>query len=240
MRPPAALSPERAARYGRRMSDVFLMFGGHRLVPLADAGLYWPDRHALLVADLHFEKASWFAARGQLLPPYDSLETLSRLRTLVEMTAARELWCLGDSFHDSAGVERMPPAAADMLADLTRRLDWTWIVGNHDPMIGTGIGGRVETEAEVDGIVLRHEAAADEPRPEISGHFHPKLAVRVRGRRITRRCFVHTDRKIILPAFGALTGGLDAGDPAIARAVGRPAAALVPTPDRLLRFPIAA
>jgi DNA ligase-associated metallophosphoesterase len=236
-----ALLSERIGRlYRRRMTSVSVMFGGHRLVPMAEAALFWPDRGALLVADLHFEKASWYASHGQLLPPYDSVETLGRLGALVTTTGARELWCLGDSFHDVGGVERMPEAARGALARLTGALDWTWVVGNHDPVLGESVGGRVVDEIEVDGVLLRHEAERDEVRPEISGHFHPKLRITVRGRPIARRCFVHTDRKIILPAFGALTGGLDAADPAIVRAVGRPAQALVPTADRLLKFPLAA
>ena len=95
-------------------------------------------------------------------------------------------------------------------------------------------------EAVVDGIVLRHEADPAERRPELSGHFHPRLRVSRRGRAIARRCFVATERKLILPAFGALTGGLDAAHPEIARAVGAPAEALVALDDRLLRFPLAA
>lgn len=226
-------------RYSGAMGNVSVSFGGHAFVPLAEGALFWPVRQALLVADLHFEKASWFAARGQFLPPYDSLETLRCLGEAVASTGARELWCLGDSFHDSAGAERLPGPARQMLADLVGRLDWTWITGNHDPGF-TGIPGRIVAEQEVDGMLLRHEAVPGEARPEISGHFHPKLRVTVRGRRISRRCFVQTGSKIVLPAFGALTGGLDAADPAIIGAVGRPATALVPTAERLLRFPIAA
>ncbi|HEY6917305.1 MAG TPA: phosphoesterase, partial [Allosphingosinicella sp.] len=115
-----------------------------------------------------------------------------------------------------------------------------WILGNHDPGFADHCGGTIVEEAEVDGLVLRHEADPRETRPELSGHFHPKLRVTSRGRRVSRRCFVATDRKIILPAFGALTGGLDAAHPEIVKAVGGPAEALVPVSDRLLRFPIAA
>src|SRR5687768_5476093 len=112
--------PERVRRlYRRRMAHVSVLFGGHRFVPLAQAALFWPARQALLVADLHFEKASWYASRGQLLPPYDSVETLARLEALVTATGARELWCLGDSFHDVGGVDRMPAAARATLAGLT-------------------------------------------------------------------------------------------------------------------------
>lgn len=209
-------------------------------MPTPDGALLWPARRALLVADLHFEKASWYAARGQFLPPYDSEATLAALTALAERTGARELWCLGDSFHDSAGAQRLPGTARAMLTELQRRLDWTWVVGNHDAALGTGIGGRIVAEAEVDGLLLRHEALPGETRPELSGHFHPKLRVRIRGRSIARRCFIQTPTKLILPAFGALTGGLDAADPAIRAAVGRPASALVATDDRLLRFPLAA
>jgi metallophosphoesterase superfamily enzyme len=93
---------------------------------------------------------------------------------------------------------------------------------------------------ELGGTILRHEAVAGEPRPEISGHFHPKLRVHVRGRQVSRRCFVVSASKIIMPAFGALTGGLDAHHPEILRSIGGDAAALVPVSDRLLRFPLAA
>ncbi len=202
--------------------------------------LYWPARRALLVADLHFEKASWFAIRGQMLPPYDTLATLAELEALIAATAAREIWCLGDSFHDSDGCERLPAAAQAMLRRLAGATAWTWITGNHDSALVDRCGGRVVDEAVVDGVVLRHEADPAEPRPELSGHFHPKLRVRVRGKLIQRRCFVATATKLVLPAFGALTGGLDVDHPEIVRAVGTGGEALVPLADRLLRFPIAA
>lgn len=220
-------------------------FGGQALCALAQAALFWPARGALIVADLHFEKASWFARWGQMLPPYDSLATLDALDALVARTGARELWCLGDSFHDAQGGERLPQAARARLRALTDALDWTWITGNHDAALAEQaaidhIGGRVMVEAVVDGLVLRHEAVAGEARPELSGHFHPKLRVRLRGRQVARRCFVASGTKLILPAFGSLTGGLDVDHPEIVRAVGRGAEALVALDDRLLRFPIAA
>jgi DNA ligase-associated metallophosphoesterase len=219
---------------------VRFSFSGHELAALPQAALFWPARKALLVADLHFEKASWYARFGQMLPPYDSEATLSDLETLVAETDARELWCLGDSFHDSAGSERLSPEARAKLEALTTHLDWTWITGNHDMALDASCGGTIAEEAEVDGLVLRHEADPNDPRPELSGHFHPKLRIRVRGKGVSRRCFVATKRKLILPAFGALTGGLDAGHPEIIHAVGPNAEALVPVNDRLLRFPLAA
>jgi len=202
--------------------------------------LYWTAQRALLVADLHLEKASWFARLGQFLPPYDSHATLVALSAEVARTGATRLYCLGDSFHDEFGCDRLPASARELLSGLTARLDWTWIVGNHDPGFADHCGGRIEEEVELSGIILRHEAVREEPRAEISGHFHPKLRVHLKGRQVSRRCFVTSPRKIIMPAFGALTGGLDAHHPEILRSVGRGAAALVPVSDRLLRFPLAA
>jgi DNA ligase-associated metallophosphoesterase len=219
---------------------VPLSFAGETFHATRDGALYWPAREALLVADLHLEKASWFARFGQFLPPYDSHATLTALAAEVEETGARRLYCLGDSFHDSFGCERLPNDARSLLTELTRKLVWVWIVGNHDARFVDHCGGAIEAEAEVGGIVLRHEAVADDPRPEISGHFHPKLRLHLKGRHVSRRCFVVSDWKMILPAFGSLTGGLDAHHPEIMRSVGAGAAALVPLSDRLLRFPLAA
>jgi len=215
-------------------------FAGETFRASPDGALHWPGEDALLVADLHLEKASWFARLGQFLPPYDSVATLTALNDLVESTGVSRLYCLGDSFHDRFGCERLPAAARALLEGMTGRLGWTWIVGNHDPGFADHCGGTLAEEAEVRGIVLRHEASRGDPRPEISGHFHPKLRLNLRGRSVSRRCFVASRTKLILPAFGSLTGGLDASHPEIVRSVGPAASALVPVHDRLLRFPIAA
>ena len=215
-------------------------FAGHDLHALRSGALFWPRRSALLVADLHFEKASWFAQRGQMLPPYDSLVTLEALEEVVAVTGASEIWCLGDSFHDDEGCDRLPAEAQARLRALTAATRWTWITGNHDSGMADRCGGALVDEAVVDGLVLRHEADPADPRPELSGHFHPKLRLRVRGQNVSRRCFIATPSKLILPAFGALTGGLDAQHPEIVRAVGKGAEALIPVQDRMLRFRLAA
>jgi uncharacterized protein len=219
---------------------VPLSFAGETFLASASGALFWRAEQALLVADLHLEKASWFARLGQLLPPYDSHATLTAIADEVERSGATRLYCLGDSFHDRFGCERLPADSRALLEEMTDRLDWIWIVGNHDTGFADHCGGRIVEEAEVGGIVLRHEALPGDPRPEISGHFHPKLRLSLNGRRISRRCFVASKCKLILPAFGSLTGGLDARHPEIVRAVSGDAVALVPVADRLLRFPIAA
>jgi uncharacterized protein len=213
-------------------------FGGQHWQALTCGALYWRERRALIVADLHLEKASAYAARGRMLPPYDSLATLAALARALADSQARELWCLGDSLHDDAGTARMAPETQRSLAALTAHCRWVWITGNHDPAPAPELGGEIAPEALIDGVMLRHEAEPGETRPEISGHFHPKWRLQVRGRAISRRCFVLSQTRLILPAYGALTGGLDAQAPPIRMLTGGAAEALVPLRDRLLRFPL--
>jgi DNA ligase-associated metallophosphoesterase len=215
-------------------------FAGHDFLATPEGALFWPAQGALLVADLHLEKASWFARLGQMLPPYDSIATLSALQQDIERSGATRLFCLGDSFHDKFGCDRLPADARTLLSSLTGQVDWLWITGNHDAGFIDHCGGRIEEEIKLDGIVLRHEAVEGDPTPEMSGHFHPKLRLAMKGRHVSRRCFVASATKLILPAYGTLTGGLDAHHPEILRKVGPGASALVPVTDRLLRFPIAA
>ncbi|WP_067733811.1 ligase-associated DNA damage response endonuclease PdeM [Novosphingobium naphthalenivorans] len=204
------------------------------------SAVYWPREQALLVADLHLEKGSFFARTGQMLPPYDSRETLERLAVAVRHTGARRVFALGDNFHDSMGPERMEPHAAGMLAALTRSLDWVWITGNHDLELDAGAGGTCVEELAIGGLTLRHMAQQGTTQAELSGHFHPRLVIETRGRRIARPCVVKSGNRLILPAFGSLTGGMNAADPAILSAL-QPAEvieALVPAREKLVRYPL--
>src|SRR3954465_12424927 len=142
-------------------------FSGRELMALPQGALFWPARQALLLADLHLEKASWFARLGQMLPPYDSIATLADLTALAVTTSAREIWCLGDSFHDRFGCDRLPERAREMLTALTAATRWTWIAGNHDAGLPDLWGGAVGGEAEGDGLLPRHEADPAETRPEL-------------------------------------------------------------------------
>ena len=211
----------------------------------ADRWLFRPRDRALLLADLHLEKASFFARHGQMLPPYDSRATLERVACAIRETGARRVFCLGDNFHDDAGPARLEPHAAGMLAALTRAVEWVWIVGNHDANADAAEGGALVEEIEVGGVVLRHRARRGETRPELSGHYHPRLQVTVRERHIRRPCAVVSRDgagcgRMILPAFGALTGGMDAADPAILAALqpARAIDAVLPAGGKLARFPL--
>ena len=222
-----------------------LEFAGEELVLLRNNALYWPREGALLVADLHLEKGSWYAAHGQMLPPYDSRETLERLADAVKATGARRVITLGDNFHDDAGTHRLDPYAAGMLEALTRALDWVWITGNHDEAMHRAFGAVLVEEMELGGIVLRHEARRGETRPELSGHYHPKMRLKVQGRHIARPCGVISRAqgrgdRMIAPAFGAYTGGMDAGAPEIlaALAPAKTIDAVLPAKGKLVTFPL--
>lgn len=214
-----------------------LDFAGHSFVALSGRALFWPRHGALIVADLHLEKASWYAAHGQPLPPYDSHDTLDRLAGAAAQTGARAIWCLGDSFHDRDAADRVAPDVAARLRALANSVRLLWVAGNHDGLAGGAWGGTVAEELAVDGIILRHQSKPAETRPEISGHFHPKLRLALRGRAVARPCFAGDARRLILPAFGALAGGLDVTAPAIAENFPGRYRAMLVARGRLLSFP---
>lgn len=211
--------------------------GEWRLSPCR--ALWWAQEQALVVADLHLEKASWYAQHGQFLPPYDSRETLERLSAAQAATGARRIYALGDSFHDSQGPMRLESGAADLLEALARRAEIVWITGNHDEgLADSPLPGTVVEELTVRGIALRHIAEPGVQGAELSGHFHPKLRLRLQGRMISRPCAVRAGNRMILPAHGTLTGGLDAAAPAIRAALApeRDLEALVTAGSKVLRF----
>ena len=233
---------------------VPLSFAGEELLLTEGRAVYWPRERALLVADLHLEKGSFFARHGQPIPPYDSRETLERVALAIRATGARRVITLGDNFHDPQGATRLEPHACGMLEALTRAVDWVWITGNHDigqdgSLAEARCGGTLVEELALSGLILRHRAQKGEARPELSGHFHPRLQLTVHQRRIVRPCAVVSANenadgsrsgRMILPAFGAFTAGMSAADPAIL-AVLQPAQsidAVLPSRGRLATFPL--
>ena len=215
-------------------------FGGENFEVAGEAALYWRAQDALLVSDLHLEKASAYALNGQMLPPYDSVATLEDIAALCAKYRPAKIISLGDNFHDDGGEQRLAESAAALLVDLACDTEWIWITGNHDRAVSGIWGGKAFDELTLAGITLRHEAKRGDPKPEISGHFHPKFRQVLRGRMVARRCFVKSARKMIMPAFGTLTGGLDVQDAAILQACdlaeGEKAEALVATKAGFARF----
>jgi DNA ligase-associated metallophosphoesterase len=197
------------------MRQASLPVAGARFVADLSGALVWPEQGVVAVADLHLEKGSALARRGTLLPPYDTRTTLARLEAVLARWAPRLVISLGDGFHDARASARLGTEDRARLARLVAAQDWLWLAGNHDPQPPSGLGGRVAAEALIEGITFRHrpEAAAV---GEVAGHLHPSASLTVRGRRLTRRCFVADGTRLLLPAFGSYTGGLDVLDPAIA------------------------
>jgi DNA ligase-associated metallophosphoesterase len=187
-----------------------------------NGALFWPEEATLVVADLHLEKGSSYAQRRrpQFLPPYDTAATIERLERLLAHHHPKRVICLGDSTHDSGAAERMDTANAARITAMTAGRDWIWIAGNHDPEPPSSWGGAVLREIAIGNVVFRHQAGATQPDAdtcEISGHFHPTASVSTRAARISGRCFAGDGRRLVMPAFGAYTGGLNVLDPAIAR-----------------------
>lgn len=184
---------------------------------LADlsGALFWQEQRLLVVSDLHLEKGSSFAARGVLLPPYDTVATLSRLAAVIARHDPRMVIALGDSFHDRTAHERLSGPDRDALSAMQTRRDWIWISGNHDPALPSDLGGVVANEVAIGPIAFRHEPTG--AAGEIAGHLHPKARVAARGRSMERRCFASDGERAVMPAFGAYAGGLSIRDPAFAR-----------------------
>ncbi len=176
--------------------------------------LFWEAERLLVVSDLHLEKGSSFAARGVLLPPYDTAATLARLGAAIARHHPRMVIALGDSFHDRDAHERLSVSDRENLSALQAHRDWIWISGNHDPALPREIGGTVSDEVAIGPLVFRHEPTG--ARGEIAGHLHPKARVATRGRSVERRCFASDGECAVMPAFGSYTGGLNIRDVAFA------------------------
>ncbi len=179
-----------------------------------EGALWWDELRLLVVADLHLEKGSSFARRGQLVPPYDTVETLSRLARLIARLNPQAVIALGDSFHDSEGAANLSASDRAILRGLQAGREWIWIAGNHDPDRPSGLDGMAVDQLAIGKLVFRHEPMAGASEGEVAGHLHPCARVYGVGKSVRRRCFAGDGYRLILPAFGAYAGGLDILDPA--------------------------
>jgi DNA ligase-associated metallophosphoesterase len=203
-------------------SRIEIVFAGQRLLLDSAGAIFWPAANALLVSDLHFEKASFLSQFGSPLPRYDTRATLARLHALIAHYQPEQVICLGDSFHDRKAFSRLEPADRDMLFQLIASVThWRWIMGNHDPAMDAALPGTPHAALDMQGIMLTHEPQ-ENPAPRIIGHFHPKLHIRLGGHRVHGPLFAHDHKLLIMPSFGSFTGGLDVRDNAIARLLTQP------------------
>src|SRR5579872_5443103 len=199
---------------GERHCAHLTIVGVTMLADLSGA-LFWEEQSLLVVSDLHLEKGSSFAARGVLLPPYDTAATLSHLAAAISRHDPRAVIALGDSFHDRNAHERLSAADVEAIAELQAGRDWIWISGNHDPVLPLSLGGAIASEVLIGPIVFRHEPTGE--TGEIAGHLHPKARIATRARWMERRCFASDGMRVVMPAFGAYTGGLSIRDEAFAK-----------------------
>jgi DNA ligase-associated metallophosphoesterase len=206
------LKPERFDL--RDYHDQRMTVSGRAMIADQSGALYWPSENALIIADMHLEKGSHFAARGQLLPPYDTRSTLLALAAAIDKFNADNVIALGDSFHDSDGPSRMTPEDREILAILQEDCDWYWVSGNHDRELPEAVGGVRVGELNIGGLTLRHEPMTGPVTHEIAGHMHPAAKISLYGHTLRRPCFIANGRRLILPAFGAYTGGLNILDEA--------------------------
>jgi uncharacterized protein len=191
-----------------------LSVSGKAFMADASGALYWPGEQALIVADLHLEKASAAAVRGRMLPPYDTRETLTKLAGVIDRFEPKTVVALGDSLHDKRAANRMSDNDLAILHMLQEDRQWIWVTGNHDPVIAPQLGGTVCDELRLEGLTLRHEPQSGRVTHEIAGHLHPAAKVSMYGHTIRRPCFAGNARRLILPAFGRFTGGLNVLDQA--------------------------
>jgi DNA ligase-associated metallophosphoesterase len=198
----------------RGQADHVVCLANISLTADSAGAIYWPEQRLLAVADLHLEKASSYALRGQLLPPFDSAATLARLARLIADYAPRCVVALGDNFHDGGGPARLSAENRDLLKSMQRGREWIWIAGNHDPEPAANIGGIFRETLTVGALTFRHLPTG---RPgEVCGHLHPVARVSHRGRTVRRRCFAADATRMVMPAFGAFAGGLNIRDAAFA------------------------
>ena len=190
-------------------TSVAASVAGIALVLDLSGALFIPDGAILIVSDLHFEKASSFARRGHFVPPYDTTVTLQALEAAVHLYAPKTVICLGDSFHDPFSGERLQPDIVSRLAALATGRNWIWITGNHDPQVPAMLDGDRAEELSIGPLSLRHIPLSGKlGHGEIAGHLHPQARIVRRSRSVRRPCFATDGKRLIMPAFGALTGGL--------------------------------
>jgi uncharacterized protein len=211
----AALSAATEAANAAEKAMAVITLAGHDLSADTSGALYWPEERTLIVADMHLEKGSSYASRGQMLPPYDSAVTLASLNRVVARYRPRRLIALGDSFHDTRAGERMEANGREALAALARSLEMVWITGNHDPEIPSILPGARLAELTIRSLIFRHEPAPSPQPGEVAGHLHPAARIVTERGRVRRKAFVTDGARLIMPAFGAYAGGLNLQDPAI-------------------------
>ena len=210
------------------MTGFEFSFRGKKCLILPSGALFWPNESLLCVSDLHLGKSARIARRGgAILPPYETRDTLDRLARDIAITQAHCVVSLGDGFDDVTAAHDLPAQAMQQLATLTTGRDWVWIAGNHDP--GPTHHGGIHVAEFIRGPLTFRHIAQPSQAAEISGHYHPKVHMRVRGRTLHHRCVLVNRDRIVLPAYGTYTGGMPHNHPVLSTLIPPPGRAIVLT-----------
>lgn len=193
------------------MSGQTVHVAGESLLLLPEKAIYWPREKMLIIADIHFGKAAAFRALGVPVPRGTTSENLAGLDALVAAHGARQVVFLGDFLH-----ARAAHASSTQLAMLAWRqrhpeLALMLVRGNHDlhagdPAAALGIA-LVDEPHAIGPFAFCHHPGVDAPGYGLAGHIHPVYVLATRFDALRLPCFVVGEQGLILPSFGAFTGG---------------------------------
>ena len=208
---------------------------GTACLALPSGALFVPSEDLLCVSDLHLGKSERVARRaGIMLPPYETRATLDRLAQDLAATKPACIVALGDSFDDLAASASLAPEDRATLLALQQDRRWIWIEGNHEGGPTAHLGEHHAT-FQAATLTFRHVADPAAEPGEVSGHYHPKHGLPGFAER--RPCFLIDARRVIMPAYGTYTGGLDATSATI-RPLLSPRAIAVLTGRRAMAVPL--
>lgn len=184
---------------------------GEPVLLLPRKALFWPREKTLVVADIHFGKAASFRAMGVPVPRGTTSQNLEGLDELVARHGAGRIVFLGDFLHARAA--HAPATQAALLAWRGRHpaLALTLVRGNHDRHAGDPAAALaialVDEPHALGPFSLCHHPDLDTPGYALAGHVHPAYLLATRFDALRLPCFVVGPRRMILPSFGAFTGG---------------------------------
>ena len=197
------------------MQTETIRFGNQNFTLFPGGELFWNDRQTVIVSDLHLEKSSYFAKKDQLLPPYDSFETLSRLKKFIETKNVENINFLGDLVHDKLAIKRMPSEIKELLLRILKSVKPVLTLGNHDNKeIFVNLNVDICSHIVIDGICFSHMPIKNS-KYQIFGHYHPKIRMKIKDLGIWKNCFLLDSKSLLMPAYGSYTGGLSIDDPEI-------------------------
>jgi DNA ligase-associated metallophosphoesterase len=184
---------------------------GESVMLLPEKALYWPRERTLVVADIHFGKAAAFRALGVPVPRGTTTQNLEALDRLLAVYPATRIVFLGDFLHARAAHAK---ATLGAMADWRARnpgLSLILVRGNHDrhagdPAAVLGIE-MVDEPFEAGPFAFCHHPDIAADGYVLAGHVHPVFRIATRLESVRLPCFVAGPRRMILPSFGAFTGG---------------------------------